>query len=742
MANKQSLPKVNVKGAELRQMVQGVPLIKYVKHEHDDLGSDFETVNAVLGVSKAVITHQQKRLKDDAKRMEAAALLNTYRQGLVATKTFEDFDILADGFDDFMKADFEDDESKVFWQEHGQNILDANKEDTEKLREIKSVEFGKNSLNQLLADAQNMIALAPDGGKYLEMGGEEIAQSVFLTEAEKEKYQYNFYKNGILNLALQDADAAEVARAKYLTDDEELKDEIKKISELRLKAIEQQQQEQQKREDFAAQKEAVSLWQRKQTGALDEASYYVLAKGVGARFGDEENAKGNITEAYQVLKRLNEGEKLFDEEIFAANQALISAYDEGKAGFEEVVFAQNFLFDKEGQNNRGVDRAINELMDRVMLPDAEDESLEAEAFMEEKAKLALQVSEAYYARKNDLIHEAKAQGKTISLGVLNACARKAMHEVCEMFDFDEDEEGISFAELENELEENYPNADKAVVWKEFAKRAPYAKDKEKLFQRLAETNIGTRYAENEYAGVMSDAMVEKPFDEENFVNNVMKQVIQEHEGIYMYPYVDTADKTTVGPGLNINNGSKNIEWWYRNPKTGEMRLLDKNKAADNQLIEEELKKLDKYKHQNNNKAEFFEDKTNLRITENHAHQLYLKRVNQAMNDIRDLIKTHNENRNKKIDDFEKLPEPLQIVLVDMVYNLGYEGFYWEKIKREENGNEVKNGYPRFWKALENLDLDGMIKESKRYSGEIPLEKRNQNIRKMLENLRDYFEKKL
>ena len=250
----------------------------------------------------------------------------------------------------------------------------------------------------------------------------------------------------------------------------------------------------------------------------------MLAKGVGARFGDVENAKGNITEAYQVLKRLNEGEKLFDEEIFAANQALISAYDEGEAGFEEVVFAQNFLFDKEGQNNRGVDRAINELMDRIMLADVDEDSDEARVFMAEKAKLALGVCEAYYARKNELIGEAKANGKTISLGVLTACARKAMHEVRDMFDFEEDEEGISFAELENELEENYPNADKAVVWKEFAKRAPYAKDKEKLFQRLAETNIGTQYAENEYAGTMSDATTEEG-EENDKINYKCEQYI-------------------------------------------------------------------------------------------------------------------------------------------------------------------------------------------------------------------------
>lgn len=508
MANKQSVPMVNLKGANLQQTVKGVPLIRYIKHEKEDVNTDIKNIGMILGGSFEAIKSQQKKLSDDEKSLQAAALLNVYRQGLKATQTPNDFEALAGVADNLIKADFDDDESKDFWLEHGQKILDANREDTEKLREIKSVEFGKNSLNQLLADAQNMIALVPNGDKYLEMGGEEIAQSVFLSEAEKEKYQYNFYKNGILNLALQDADAAEAARVKYLVDDEGLESEIKKISELRLKAIEQQQQEQQKREDFAAQKEGVFLWQKKQTGMLDEASYYVLAKGVGARFGDEENAKGNITEAYQVLKRLNEGEKLFDEEIFAANQALISAYDEGKAGFEEVVFAQNFLFDKEGQNNRGVDRAINELMDRIMLPDAEEQSLEAEAFMEEKAKLALKVSEAYYARKNELIGEAKEQGKTISLGVLTACARKAMHEVRDMFDFAEDEEGISFAELKNELEENYPNADKAVVWKEFAKRAPYARDKSGLIKRIADVQNGIKLAENEYAGVVSDGMVE------------------------------------------------------------------------------------------------------------------------------------------------------------------------------------------------------------------------------------------
>ena len=231
----------------------------------------------------------------------------------------------------------------------------------------------------------------------------------------------------------------------------------------------------------------------------------------------------------------------------------------------------------------------------------------------------------------------------------------------------------------------------------------------------------------------------------------LKKVIQEHEGIYLYPYVDTSGKITVGQGLNINDDSQMVEWWYRNPETGEMRLLDKQNSADKKLFENELKKLDKYKKGNDKRAEFFESVTNLRITESHAHQLYLNRVNQAINGVKDLIKTHNENRSKKIADFEQLPEPLQIVLVDMVYNLGYSGFHWKlQITKDENGNEVKNGYPRFWKALEDHNLDAMIEQSKRNVTVVennqkklkPLKKRNENTKATLEKLRDYWQNNL
>jgi hypothetical protein len=186
-----------------------------------------------------------------------------------------------------------------------------------------------------------------------------------------------------------------------------------------------------------------------------------------------------------------------------------------------------------------------------------------------------------------------------------------------------------------------------------------------------------------------------------------------------------------------------VEWWYKNPKTGEMRLLDKQNSSDKKLIENELKKLDKYKKGNDKRAEFFEDKSNLRIMESHAHQLYLKRVTQAINDVRNLILDHNKHRDKKIADFEQLPEPLQIVLVDMVYNLGYEGFHWKlKITKDENGNEVKKGYPRFWEAMEELNLDGMIEQSKRSSKGKPLERRNKTTKATLEKLRDYWQNNL
>lgn len=75
---------------------------------------------------------------------------------------------------------------------------------------------------------------------------------------------------------------------------------------------------------------------------------------------------------------------------------------------------------------------------------------------------------------------------------------------------------------------------------------------------------------------------------------------------------------------------------------------------------------------------------------------------------------------------------MQIVLIDMVFNLGRDGFSWKRKEIiDKEGNKVKKGYPSFWDAVANRDVDKMIKECARDG----LPKRNKKIKRGYENLR-------
>ena len=488
MANKQSLPVVNLKGTELQKTVEGVSLINPVRHEHEDINDDIKDIGSFFKTVSASIKHQQKKLQDDEKYLEAEALLHSYRQGLEASQNSDDFEAIAQSADDFIKADFDDKKGKEFWLVHGQNILEANKKDTENLRTIKEAEFGKNLLNQLLFNAQNMIALTNDGTKYLQMGGEHIDQSVFLSDEEKQKYRESFYKNGILNLALQNPHAAEEARVKYFFNDEDLKLQIEKTAALRLKAVEEQNKARVNQEKFDEVKEAVSLWQKKQTGAIDEASYYVLSNGNKETFGldtRDDKMMPDVTSMYRMFRRFNDGEKLSYEDIYALNGGLMKAYDDGKIDFDEVSFAQNLIFSNHQNSSKGMDKIISASADKILLPDADENSHEADIFMEEKMKWALKIYEAYYEKKNDMIEALKEKGEKLSYAKLYQCAREAKNYVVEMFDLKESKEPLSFSELKKEVDVIYSKKDQSEIWKKFASLAPYSFDKRSLLREVA-----------------------------------------------------------------------------------------------------------------------------------------------------------------------------------------------------------------------------------------------------------------
>jgi GH24 family phage-related lysozyme (muramidase) len=248
-----------------------------------------------------------------------------------------------------------------------------------------------------------------------------------------------------------------------------------------------------------------------------------------------------------------------------------------------------------------------------------------------------------------------------------------------------------------------------------------------------------QYASNTLSQTQSDTSIENEnFNESFFINTTMFNFLKAEEGYSLYPYIDTSGITTIGIGTNIEKNTDKLPWYYLDPQTNKLRFLDKNNSNDKKILEEELNKLNKYKTIHNDEAKMFENRTNLRLSAEYVHELYLKRVKTAINDIRSIIDEKNKKTHKKIPIFEKLPHQLQIVLVDMAYNLGKDGFNYY-LKKLSNGKQV--GYPNFWNALALHDIDKMIKESQRFSNAKPLTKRNNKIKNLLEEIRSIYNKK-
>ena len=91
---------------------------------------------------------------------------------------------------------------------------------------------------------------------------------------------------------------------------------------------------------------------------------------------------------------------------------------------------------------------------------------------------------------------------------------------------------------------------------------------------------------------------------------------------------------------------------------------------------------------------------------------YYKRAKEAVDNIQNTINRYNKDpkKEKDIPDFHKLPNPLQIVLMDMMYNKGQTRFDYIKTYGKDR---ISRGYPSFWDAIANRDVDAMIRESSR-----------------------------
>lgn len=488
MANRQKIPSADLGGALLKNKIQTVPLnVRNLNGLYDE-GED-DTSLMLFEAGKNYFKRQQA-MEDKKMAMEADRMMQAQRFALSKASTPKEFEETAKNAETSFKMEAaENEEFNRFYNKHADKLLAANKADTEKLYELKKAEFGKNSLDEMLSLNQNMLAqsVAYRGDKLLGQGVEEISATPFLQDEERENYRQEYLKGGILNLALNDADGALKAAEKYLPDDGDIKLQIAETKRLKEAALQKAKDKEQKEKDISELGEAFSYWQAFEKGEIDEATFFVLhsknKENTKLAFQTDFGVRAPLSKAYQVMRRLNKREVLDAKDIKEAGNCLISAYKAGKIGLDEAGGVQNqmvMLGLSRPEAVKLLDSSVDELIDAVVGGDASGNSLSGEAFMEEKAKFAFNVYDAFYEKKTALADEFEANGGTLTEGVLKRLGRQAAKETADELGLKKGE-GLSYGALERKIPLYFSGEDTAPIWQKFCQEAPYADDKEKLF---------------------------------------------------------------------------------------------------------------------------------------------------------------------------------------------------------------------------------------------------------------------
>lgn len=496
MANKQTVPSSNLRGVFIKDEIRSDPVPVEKKRELASNGTASALFFASVGVGNFL---KERRAHEIEKRKFLVDNdLQAYRERLNNAKNPEEFMEISKGIETDLRDKYQNDFfGKEFWNEHGEKILEANLSDIEKIRQNKQVEFGKNSLNEMLALNQNMLvsANASKANVLLANAVDEIDNSVFLSQDEKKNYRDGYLRAGIVNLALNDDEEALVQAKKYFGDDKDLIEKISETKRLKEIAYESKQEEEKRQKYLSEFSDVISLWQQKAKGNISDAEFFVLTKDVNKNliWGDRENRSYYpLVEAYKLVKKMNSGQRLTVDEVGEAGNYIINAFNKKQIGAEEAVSWQNQIL--MGQTDKSsaeliFDNKADELADLVLMEDVEyNKNMfgEAENFMEQKAKLSFDIYENYYGKKMALTEEFRAMGGVVTPAMKRKFARQAIEETRDELGLKQNVgDKISFYELSRLLQKNYAEADEELVWARFYNLAPYVEDKKSLFKSIA-----------------------------------------------------------------------------------------------------------------------------------------------------------------------------------------------------------------------------------------------------------------
>lgn len=492
----QNIAAMNLGGVNLNRgisaVVKPVGLKRYVAG-----GEALEPMAKILDGASNILeklnqTEERKNL------LEAEGVLKSFRSALNNSKSLEEFDGISSSIEGSLSEYFSASSGgKEFWNKHGENIIALNKVDVDNLRKVKEYDFGREVFNTLLADNQGLLRVsdAKRGDVLLENGVNEIDNTEFLSESEKQDYKKGYLERGILNLALSDVEGAKEQFSKYSSvlgnDFGKQIDEIEKIKKEEMNEKQIREENEKQLGDF---REALGLWQQREKGEISKSDFYVLSKDLGGQLlsGDFEEVSDDFSllDAYRVVKEMNGGKELKVSEVVDVGNNLIRAYRGKKISLDEAVLLQNQLMASQTDKNtreRLFDKEIDEFSDRIMGGDNFSNSRIDKIAMEEKAKVCFKIYDAYYAKKIALY-----QGFLGAGGVLNPNAKRrldseALEEVKKEFGYKEDEGGkVLYAQLKDVIKQNYNGSSEDDIWKRYYKEALFVENKKEALKKIAQ----------------------------------------------------------------------------------------------------------------------------------------------------------------------------------------------------------------------------------------------------------------
>lgn len=193
------------------------------------------------------------------------------------------------------------------------------------------------------------------------------------------------------------------------------------------------------------------------------------------------------------------------------------------------------------------------------------------------------------------------------------------------------------------------------------------------------------FANNTQNNTTSDALYSSDYDRP-LLNDAAAN-IKQYEGNIPHPYLDTKGNITTGNGSNVNKWKdfNRVNWLVNGrPATEEEKRRGFNRF-------EYLKNPDNFggQRQYGQKigAELFENESNLKIDDDEAKRLMQAHLLQDLQHVRG-----------QFPDFDRFPQPLKKVLLDIQYN---------------TGNLTPKEWPKLYDAIREKNISYMAKNVNR-----------------------------